>query len=143
MRSAVRGRIVSVNGERPKSSSVVTRERREHRPGRLGVVALIIGDHPIGESDERAELLLGQPARLAELDDARPEAFEGGSTAAAGAGASHERAEHRERIERRRTQGGIHRERLQANVMGDVPAVGRACRDTLTCASPGRARSYQ
>ena len=66
----------------------------------LGGVALVVGDHAIGEPDERAELLLREPPGLAELHEARAEAIR--RCLFACRCASHE---DRERIERRRTQG--------------------------------------
>ena len=40
------------------------RERgREHRPGRLCAVALVVGDHAIGDADYGAQLFLGESAR--------------------------------------------------------------------------------
>lgn len=88
----------------------------ELRAGRLGIGTLVVGDHPIGHPDAGPQLLLGEAARLAELREARPEAT-GSCSGPASRSASHER---RKRIERRRTQGEIHRERLQANVRAIV-----------------------
>lgn len=56
-------------GDRCEAQQLVRRdlerfgEWREHRARRLRVVALVVGDHPIRESHERAQLLLRESAR--------------------------------------------------------------------------------
>jgi hypothetical protein len=57
--------------ERIGGAAEGVRELDEHRAGRLRTVALVVGDHAIGDADRGAQLFLGEAARLAERSQAR------------------------------------------------------------------------
>lgn len=49
---------------------------REDGAGRLTALALVVGDHPLGEPHDLAELLLCEPPGLPEGDESLPEPFQ-------------------------------------------------------------------